>query len=214
MSFPRFLTLQEEERPVRTGSGRLLKQHHGAVTFPDGTNGTFAYERLGPACHRYEYRYNESGHKGGILLPRQYLTRPLGNTPANIEEAGRKFAEKAFAEAIERERREYFRRATPPSGERLDPAAFQFSAKRAQEIGGTYALCLRLGAKLLPVGEKRFPTLAEANTAWQERPEAERTKLVVGCACRWSRRWEKPRFNTLNRLRNEPDLPLTEPCVG
>ncbi len=58
MTFPRGLTLEEKDRPVRS-PGKLVKTLEGTCTFPDGTDGTWAYERLGPACHRYDYRYGD-----------------------------------------------------------------------------------------------------------------------------------------------------------
>jgi hypothetical protein len=118
------------------------------VSFPDGTDGTCRYERLGPACHRFEYRYGD-----GAAMPWQHLTRPLENNGYAIEQQAQALAAACFTQATEAERRDYFARASEPtSGSRkADPSRYQFSAKRARAVGGRYALCCRVGERLIPV---------------------------------------------------------------
>ena len=129
----------------------------------------------------------------GTPLPTQRFGERMSNTPEAIETKAREIAPSAFADAIRHEQQDRFRRATPPHGKKPDAAAFQFSAKRAKEIGGKYTLCYRLGATLLPNGPL-FDSLAEANAAWEAQGDQQ---LRVACACRWTRRWELPRFNPL-----------------
>jgi hypothetical protein len=220
--YPRYLTLSNEDlatlirqldpdgkhavtpETLRLGAspgasnGRSLplrKEHDCTVTYPDSTTGTCHYARGGPKWHLFRFRHSAlKGTTDDVLLPVQYVTETLGNTPAAIEEKAKALAETAFAAAIRWEWDHHFRRATPPGGSVVAPAAFQMSAKRAKEIAGQYALCTRLGKRLLCV-KGLFPTLETANTAWRTGQDY---SLVVACACRWSRRWEMPRFNPLN----------------
>ena len=134
------------------------------------------------------------GFLRGAPLPTQRYGQRFANTPDAITEKARELAASAFAEAIRQEQQNRFRRATPPGETKPDAALFQFSAKRAKQIGGKYSLCRRLGKRLLPDGSL-LDTLDEANAAWKERGDL---ALLVACACRWSRRWETPRFNSLH----------------
>jgi hypothetical protein len=196
-SFPTHVTLSEEER-ARIGIGpmasdstsspnhrtRLLKYHSGSVTFPDNTEGTFSYERLAPAWHRFHFRYGD-----GEKMPRQYLAEPLTNDPRSIERKAQELADKAYQEAIEQERKEYFCRASESASRKRKRLNFQFRADRAKEIAGKYCLCVKIGQRLIPVSGL-FSDIMAAHTAWKEQKH-----LVIGCANRLDRRWEEPRYN-------------------
>jgi hypothetical protein len=201
MPYPTHLTLTEEER-AKLGIGpatdslptsptvpgkrsRLLKHHSGNVTFPDTTEGTFSYERLAPDWHRFYFRYSD-----GTKMPRQYLTEPLTNDPRSIERKAQELAEKAYRDAIEQERREYFCRASESAGRKRKRIGFQFRADRAKEIAGKYALCVRVGPRLIPISSVLFQDIFAAHEAWKEQKH-----LVIGCANRLDRRWEEPRYN-------------------
>lgn len=195
------------------GRTRLLKEHTCAVSYPDGANGICRYVRIGPEWHFFHYRHQgsteaadkDSGDDAitepcidnrfltGSPLPTQRVFERMANTPEAIETKSRELAGAAFADAVTHEQKDRFRRATPPGGNKPDSALFQFSAKRAKEIGGRYALCQRVGKRLLPYSAL-FATLAEANAAWEARGNS---CLTVACACRWTRQWETPRFNPL-----------------
>ena len=209
-SFPRYTTFQPGEleetlkalAPEREASlalaaasfparrGKLIKEHGFPVAYPDGQEGTCSYERMGPACHRFRYRDTD-----GYTLPHQYSLRPLPNTLEAIEAKGKELASVCFAEAIERERKEYFMRASEPSdGSRHKrPEMYQMRAERAKEQAGKYALCREVGERLLPVS-KLFERMEEANQAWIDSPEKE---LYVACCNRLDRCWEVPRYTPL-----------------
>ena len=163
------------------------------VTYPDATEGTCSYERLGPAYHRFEYRYRDGAH-----LSRTYRTLPLGNTPPEIAEAGKASAEKAFFEAVEHERKDYFARVTEPTdGSRkkklLGRAMEAFQAKR---YGGRYAVCLMLpeSGRAIRVTQD-VATIREANALWVARG---RIPSYAACCCnRMDRRWEMPKYNPM-----------------
>jgi hypothetical protein len=200
---PKGLTLTPEERhqagydraaptpghPIRVG--RLIKCHRFPVSFPDGTEGSCTYERLGPACHRFDYDYAD-----GAALPRQYLTRPFTNVPTEIEKRGQELALDCFLEAIEVERRDYFKRITPPtSGARVPrPERFQMTAKRAKEHAGRYAVCTPVGRKLVPVSTL-YDSLPTANHAWKA---LGMRAWVVACCNRMDRCWEQVKYNPLH----------------
>jgi hypothetical protein len=190
-SFPRGLTLPEAQRHAVSRS-HLLKAHSCAVSYPDGADGAVAYERLGPACHRFEFRYSN-----GAILSRRYLTRPLGNTPADIEAKAREMAESAFLEAIEHERRDYFARVSEPTdgSRRKNPLRYQVKPAEAKQHGGRYALCLLIGTRLVRMSAT-VKTIAEANDLWQKRGDP---NLVVACCNRLDRKWEVPRYNPLHK---------------
>jgi hypothetical protein len=181
------LTRVGQERRDIAGRGRLRKSHSCPVSFPDGQEGTCSYTRGGPAWHLFRYDH------GGTTLPVQHLTERIGNDLASIEAAARRLAEAAYAQAILRERREYFQRATETGGRKKHPERFQMKAARAKALSGRYAVCRRVGDNLLPVG-RTHDVLEEANAEWRERRDP---RLVVACLNRLDRCWEMPRFNPL-----------------
>lgn len=186
---------------------RLIKEHRCMVSYPDGAKGTCLYRRDGPRWHLFQYRHLSHSEEAqpqeelsptqrllpGVALPPQRFDQRLGNGLVDIEEKARELATSAFGAAIRQEWLDRFRRATPPFGQKPDSASFQLSVKRAREIGGKYALCHRLGSKLLPASPL-FDCLDEVNAAYEA---ANNPQLAVACACRWTRRWEIPRFNPL-----------------
>jgi hypothetical protein len=199
-TYPTHLTLSDDERarigispsastssesPAALGHrSRLLKHFSGSVSFPDNSEGTFSYERLAPACHRFDYRYSE-----GERMPRQYLYEPLTNDPRSIERKAQELAEKAYRSAIEQERKDYFCRASESAGRKRKRIGFQFRADRAREIAGKYALCIKVGKRLIPVSAL-FNDIYVAQEAWKEQRH-----LVIGCANRLDRIWEEPKYN-------------------
>jgi hypothetical protein len=201
MPYPTHLTLTEDERAqlgigpalngsptdstVRNARSRLLKHHQGDITFPDTTKGTFSYERLAPAFHRFHFRYGD-----GEKMPRQYLTEPLTNDPRSIGRKAQELAEKAYREAVKEERKEYFCRASESPSRKRKRLGFQFRADRAKEIAGKYALCIRIGQRLIPVSSDLFADIFQAHEAWKGQRH-----LVIGCANRLDRRWEEPKYN-------------------
>jgi hypothetical protein len=193
-TFPRGLTLSEAERVHVTAprGNSLVKQHECAVTFPDGSRGTCCYERLGPAYHRFDYRYGD-----GAPLPRQWWTKPLSNTIASIEAAAQARADAAFTAAIESERRDRFARVSEPTdgSRKKRPELYRMDAKTAKAQGGKYALCQPLGNHLLATS-RLFDKIGEANDAWKQ---AGNPALVVACCNRLDRRWEVPKYNPLHQ---------------
>lgn len=186
-------TVGPDAHTTRLPRIRLIRDHRCSVAFPDGTEGTCLYERLGPAYHRFDYRYADGSH-----LPRQYWTHPLLNDYETIEEATRARAEDAFMEGIEVERKDYFARASEPtSGARkTDPTKFQMSAKRAKELGGKYALCTHVGRRLVPVSVI-VDTFAHAKRIWMDCQQPE----FLICACnRLDRCWELLKLNPLKAV--------------
>ena len=182
----------------------LLKEHTCAVLFPDGVTGECRYVRGGPAWHIFGFKHPGRG-EGSVRpmhrrdLPTQHLNVAMANTPTAIVLKAQELADTAYDAAIRREAREYFRRVTQPAGydDREWCAPSIITCKRAKEIAGKFAVCLRLGDKLIPAGDALFDTIEEANAAWKE--SADKQERFVACACRWSRRWEMPRFNALYR---------------
>jgi hypothetical protein len=171
-------------------SSKLLKVHTCSVCFPDGTSGLAAYERLGPAYHRFGYRYHDNA-----VLPHLYHLKPLENTPAAIEAKARELAATSFQEAIRKERQDRFCRVSEPTdgSRKKDPGKYQMTAKAAKEQGGKYAVCQKIGSRLLPASSL-FDTIEEANDAWKRLGE---DKYVVGCCNRLDRCWETPKYNPM-----------------
>lgn len=171
---------------------RLLKDHSGNVPLPDGTEGTFRYERLGPACHRFDFR-----HCNGSPLSRQYLTKPLGNSTPDIEAKARDLASAAFMEAMENERRDYFARVTEPTdgSRRKDTSRYCLDAAKAKEYGGKYSLCMPLGNGRLIRVSSVVDTFEKITGMWRTRKN---THFVIACCNRLDRRWETLRLNPLH----------------
>lgn len=191
------LVLRHEEtaghgHQARAARVRLLKEQNGSVPLLDGSEGTFQYERLGPACHRFDYR-----HGNGSLLSRQYVTKPLRNSVADIEAKARDLAPAAFMEAMEHERKNWFARVTEPTdgSRRKDTSRYCLDAAKAKEYGGKYALCLPLGngrlLRISPVTEK----FEEIAGMWRTRTNSQ---FVAACCNRLDRRWETLRLNPLH----------------
>jgi len=175
--------------------GRLLKEHACAVSYPDGRDGACRYERLGPAYHRFDFT-----HEDGTPLAREWRMRPLENSVKAIEHQASELAPLAFATAVERERKEYFCRASESHERKKQPERYQMSAERAKEMAGKYALCRPVGSALLPVSPP-FMSLDVVNTAWREVGDR---RLVVACCNRLDRCWELPRYNPL--YKDFPDM--------
>ena len=174
------------------GKGRLLKAHSCPAQFVDGTDDVCHYERQGPAWHLF--RFERQTAQGQDTLPRQYWSRPLGNDAASIEAKAKELALAAFDEAIRREQREYFMRASEGAGRKKHPAPFSMTADKARRLAGRYALCRTLGQTLVPVGET-FASLLEANAAWLARGDF---GLVVGGCNRLDRCWQRPHYQPLH----------------
>ena len=171
--------------------GRLLKEHACAVSYPDGRDGACRYERLGPAYHRFVFT-----HADGTPLARQWWTRPLENSVKAIEHKAGELAPLAFATAIERERKEYFCRASESHERKKQPERYQMTAERARHVAGKYALCRPLGEAgqaLVPV-TAAFTSLDVVNALWRQTGDP---RLVVACGNRLDRCWERPRYNPL-----------------
>lgn len=191
----------------RSATG-LITAHSCPVSYPDGTAGICRYTRAGPAWH--VFRFEHTGKRSGktASLPVQNETERVPNTIAAIEEAAHRLASRAFSAAARQEQRDYFQRATPPFHHKAESGEHpQMKTKEAKEASGKYALCLRVGRSLLPTGDT-WNTLEEAVTAWQA---SGNLSLVIGCCCRWKRRWEEPVYNPLHA---DSRYPLLFPCPG
>lgn len=224
-SYPRYLTFKEGElestlahlgatpetatalKGQAPGRSVLVKSHTCIVSFPDGTEGKCTYTRCGPSWHLF--RFEHTGRDGKMTpLPVQYVTERIENNVKAIEENAHKRAESAFTVAILREQKDWFCRAVSPT--RSTPIHPQMKAIKAKELAGRYALCQRVGNTLIPVSNS-FETMAEAVTAWREHTKHELViGLVIGCCCRFRRRWEEPRLNPLHADSRYP-LPFTVP---
>ena len=180
----------------RMGSGPLFKEHCFTVTLPDGTESVCHYDRLGSQYHRFSYAYHD-----GTALPRQNVFERLANDVKTIKEKGQELAQACFRDAIERERREYFARASEPSdgSRKKRPERYRMNAKTAKKLGGYYALCHQTQKGLLPFGVA-YATLERANTALME---TDRLNVVVACCNRLDRCWEQPKFNP--QRKEKPD---------
>jgi hypothetical protein len=155
-----------KESAGTTGRSRLIKSHSCPVCFPDSRTGTCAYSRGGPAWHQFRFTYGMDGM--GTSLPVQNLTERLGNDRASIEAAARRLAEAAYAAAIQRERKEYFQRASEGGGRKRRPERCQMKADRAKQLAGRYAVCQRVGSRrLLPVAGTH-ERLDDANAEWRK----------------------------------------------
>ena len=189
--------LQEAWRPIGRGS-KIIKEHTCPVTYPDGLSGFCRYERQAPTFHRFRFT-----DKRGQVVATIWHSERLPSAVEAIEKKAAESLSAAFAEIIERERKEYFARASEYPGRNKRPERFQMSTERAKEVGGKYAICVPMGEtgeRLIPVTET-FETLEAANQAWREKGDA---RLVVACGNRLDRCWEKPKRNTL--YKEFPDM--------
>ena len=166
------------------GSGTLFKEHCFTVTLPDGTESPCRYDRLGSQYHRFSYAYHD-----GTPLPRQNVFERLANDVKTIEGKGQELAPACFRDAIERERREYFARASEPSdgSRKRCPERYRMNAKTAKMLGGYYALCHQTQRGLMPFG-MAYATLERANAALLE---TDRLNVVVACCNRLDRCWRR-----------------------
>jgi len=178
-----------------TGRSRLIKSHSCPVCFPDGKTGTCAYTRGGPAWHIFRFTHGMGNGMNGVgtTLPAQHLSERLGNDRASIEAAAKRLAGAAYRDAVQRERKEYFQRASEGGGRKRRPECCQMKADRARALAGRYAVCQRVGNRLLPIGGTH-ERLEDANAEWRERQDR---NLVVACCNRLDRCWEVPRYNPL-----------------
>ncbi len=188
----------------------VTKAHEFTVTFPDLTSGTCRYERLAPKWHRFHFTYGD-----GTRLPYVLWDKGLAGDLTSLEEKGQELAVRCFAEAVERERKEYFCRASEPSDGSRErrPEVSRMKADAAKAIAGKYALCTRIGDNLM-TQSALYPTLERANDAWRELGNP---RLLVACGNRLDRCWELPKFNPLyaemgrrDRLGNPLEIEETE----
>lgn len=172
------------------GRSKLLKALTVTVSYPDGTTGPCAYERLGPAYHRFEYRYHD-----GAMLHRQYVLKEMANTTEAIDSLAKENAAKAFQEAIRTEQKDRFKRVSEPTdgSRKKDPTKYQMKANMAKAQAGKYAVCVRVGRKLCPTS-LLYDTIEEANERWKS---LNRADFVVACCCRLDRCWDIPKYNPL-----------------
>ena len=174
----------------RSGTA-VTKSHEFAVTFPDLTSGTCRYERLAPKWHRFHFTYGD----GERLPPVRWDKEMAGDLPS-LEKQGRELTPLCFTAAVERERKDYFLRASEPSdgSRKRRPERSQMLAKMAKVRAGKYAVCYVHGGSPSPHGVY-FSTLEEANRAWKG--ETDRHRRIVACCNRLDRCWESPKFNPL-----------------
>ncbi|MEI6432869.1 MAG: hypothetical protein WCP07_11850, partial [bacterium] len=99
----------------RSATG-LLTRHTCRVSYPDGSTGDCHYVRGGPAWHIFRYGHRGMDGKSGTL-PAVHVPERLANTTHAIEEIARLRAEESFWSAVQRERKEYFQRASPSEGQ-------------------------------------------------------------------------------------------------
>ncbi len=224
--FPTHLTLPEDQRPVRAtaflqsainrsgqgnpnsqaGRSRLLKQHDCPVEYPDCSQGWCRYERKGPHWHVFTFyrgvddKPAQAGQTGpanpGEWLSVVTRTEPMANTPEAMEAKSKELTEVAFWRAVEQERKNWFARATSTEGHIPHPRTFRMEAVRAKQIGGKYALCLKIGDALLPMSAI-VDTLHEACGMWRERPD--KHNVAVACCSRLDRNWQLCELNPLTK---------------
>ena len=181
--------------PTVHGSGsRLIHEHTLGISFPDGTEGTCRYVRKAPNFHQFFYDHTSPLDGFTTTLPVTALFERMQNTVVAIEEAMHTRTTAAFASAVEWEKRDYFRRATLPQDKSrtIDAALFQMTARQAKKDAGTYAVCVRIGRKYLPVVIRAFGCLEEANAAWRN---IARPNTTVCGLSRLDRAWKPLRFN-------------------
>ena len=195
----------------RSGAA-VTKAHEFTVTFPDATQGTGRYERLAPKWHRFHFTYGD-----GTRLPYVLWDKGLAGDLSSLEEKGQELTARCFAEAVERERKDYFLRASEPSDgtRKRRPEVSRMKADLAKANAGKYALCLRVGDFLM-TQSALYSTLERANDAWRELGDP---RLVVACGNRLDRCWEVPKFNPLyaemgrrDRLGNSLEIRAEKGC--
>ena len=181
------------------GRSKLLKIHRCPASFPDGFTGSCTYTRGGPTWHIFQFIYGGEGTELIVptFLPPIHWTQTMGNDIPGIEAKAKDLAEEAYLKAALREQTEYFARASEGSGRRKHPLQYRMTAGRAKEMGGKYALCVRVGGDssdaLVPICPAH-EHLVKANADWLERRDP---KTVVACCNRLDRKWQLPRFNPL-----------------
>jgi hypothetical protein len=185
-AYPRHLTLSPQEKATIEPPKEIVVP----VEYPDGTTGECHYQQLGPQCHRLSYRYGD-----GSLLARI----PIYTDVPTVSIAAKENAEKAFAQAILSERQEVFARATFPAGggRDVDRNKATLTPDKAKELGGKYAVCLRLPSGKLLAVSRAYDTIEEANARYCADPSH-----VVACASRLDRRWMVPKYNPLHATRD------------
>jgi len=200
MKYPQYTTYSPEERArlfgiqpetPPTGRSRIrFRTLRCVVTYPDGSEASASYERLAPHQHRYVYR-----DESGATIARLYVNGPVENTVEAIESLAKERAQQAFEDAMEDERRYYFARAseTFDGARKKNPDKYRLKASEAKERGGKYALCIRLGSKLVPVSEP-LETFSLAVARWGSRIDP---SAVIACCNRLDRCWELLKFNPL-----------------
>lgn len=205
--YPRYTTFRPEElqehlqhlqpegaprlsmEQVFGGSARI-QSHTFPVTFPDRQEGTCHYERRGARWHLFRYQYTD-----GIWMPYQSWNQTLTGDTSAIEAKGRELAAACYKEAISKERKDYFQRASEPADgtRKRQPGKYRLKPAHAKAWAGLYALCESCGESLAPVSAL-FESIERANNAWREQGE---TRLVVACCKRLDRCWQLPRYNPL-----------------
>jgi hypothetical protein len=205
--YPRYTTFRPEElqeqmkalcpegshtlsmQQVFPGTPRI-KCHTFSVTFPDGKEGTCHYDRRASRWHIYRYQYAD-----GVWMPYQSWNQTLAGDAHVIEAKGRELAAACYKEAIYKERKDYFQRATEASdGSRKKcPEKYRMKPAEAKAQAGKYAVCERLGESLYPISPL-FDAIERANAAWREKNDS---ALVVACCNRLDRCFTLPRYNPL-----------------
>lgn len=131
-------TTTRDSSTVNSGNRRtrLIWNHECSVTFPDGREGTYRYTRGGLQEHlaRYEYKRAESIE----LLPVQNVGEKLENTYPAIEAAAKENAAAAFAEAVVRERKDYFKRASENASRKARPPFYRCRYRPNSTLPGAY----------------------------------------------------------------------------
>ena len=112
MKYPVYTTYSAEERarifgiqpdvPTSDRSRIRFRTLRCVVSYPDGSEGTASYERLGPRQHRYIYRDGN-----GATIAHLYVNGPIENTVEAIESVAEDRSPTAFEDAMEDERRYY-----------------------------------------------------------------------------------------------------------
>ena len=202
---PRYTTFQPGELQLRlqelcpegaltpsvpmTGTQRIAK-HTFSVTFPDNQPGTCHYERRAPRWHFFRYQYTDN-----VWMPYMTLSESVPGDTTFIERKGQELAAGCFREAIRREQKEYFQRASEPAdgSRKRRPEKYHMKADKAKEYAGKYAICARSGETLI-IMSSLFETIDRANIEWREQSNP---KLVVACCNRLDRCWEIPKYNPL-----------------